>query len=265
MLSIRKRNHKLARSSHCLWFIITFFYHYHALADAIVIGVQELDYYPYSQVVDGQYQGFARDLFDAFAIQQQLDISFRSLPIKRLYQELVNKRIDFKFPDNPFWAKEDKKDTTLFYSDAIVGYIDGVLVTEKKRHIPRDQFLEVGFVRGFAPWTLMTDINEGKLKAREANSLKSLILLALNQRIDGAYFNIKVAKYQLSNKSIYNGELYFAEHLPHHKANYRMSTPFAKHQSLVSAFNQFLQSEQAAAIYQDYQLSVFPEQTFGAQ
>ena len=58
------------------------------VADTLVIGVEKIDYTPYYNTVQGEYQGFARDVFDGFAEQYQHQVEYRPMPIKRLYENL---------------------------------------------------------------------------------------------------------------------------------------------------------------------------------
>ncbi len=69
----------------------------------LVIGVQDFrDYLPYSEIRDGDYRGFNRELLDLFAQHQGYRFRYQPFPIKRLYLALLNGQIDLKYPDNPY-------------------------------------------------------------------------------------------------------------------------------------------------------------------
>lgn len=227
-----------------------------ASAKDYVIGVEEIDYYPYYRLVDKEYQGFARELFDAFAKKQGISFSYRPLPITRLYRELKSGGVDFKFPDSPYWGKSEKRGVTLTYSEDVVGYIDGVMVPAKDKDVGVDQFKKLGVVRGFSPWVMMSQVESGKIKTHEVNSWEGLIKLALHGRVDGAYFNIAVGQYNLEKHFNKKDALVFATNLPHDKSNYKIST--IEHAELLTKLNQFLLSEEASKIRNQYQLEVYP-------
>lgn len=222
----------------------------------IVIGVEEIDYYPYYHLDDAEnYQGFARDLFDTFGKLYGHRVSYRPLPIKRLYREFLDSKVDFKFPDNPFWGKEEKQGSKVLYSDPVVGYVDGVLVKPKYKDIPIKDLKSVGFVRGFSPWTLMEFINKGVIKPRKVNSLESLIRLTTENRIDGAYFNVAVANYLLAEKFKNKHGLVFAQHLPNNKSNYRISS--LAHTDILEQLKIFLVSSEAVRLRNKYKLGLY--------
>lgn len=225
-------------------------------AKSYVIGVEEIDYYPYYHLDNKEYRGFARELFDAFAKQEGITFTYRPLPITRLYRELKDGGVDFKFPDSPFWGKSEKTGANFSYSGDVVGYIDGVMVPANEKDITVDQFNKLGVVRGFSPWVMMSYIDKGKIKTHEVNSWKGLIKLALYGRVDGAYFNIAVGRYNLEKHFNKKDALVFASSLPHDKSNYKMST--IKHPELLDKLNQFLVSDEANKIRNKYQLEIYP-------
>lgn len=73
------------------------------------VGVEELDYLPYYTSKGNNYQGYARELLDAFAKERGYTFDYKPLPVKRLFQSLLKKQVDFKFPDNPNWQSDLKK------------------------------------------------------------------------------------------------------------------------------------------------------------
>jgi len=56
-----------------------------AQAEHYVIGVEALPFSPhYSLDPQGQYQGFAREVFDLFAAHSGVQLSYRPMPVDRL-------------------------------------------------------------------------------------------------------------------------------------------------------------------------------------
>ncbi len=223
-----------------------------AVADELVVGVEEIDYLPYYGIDEkGRYTGFAREMLDAAAEHTGHTFVYKPLPIQRLYKELLSQRIDFKFPDNENWSGIDRTGHIFYYSSPVIGYTDGILL-KPGQHFEVDEFRQIGFVRGFAPWKLAEQIDTGTLEATELNSLSSLLKLLEKGRFQGAYFNVAVAQ-RLSHRAT-GGELTFAENLPFDKANYTLST--IKHPALLDELNRFLTSKQADEIRNKYKLVV---------
>ena len=228
-------------------------------AEKLIIGVEEIQYAPYYFLENGQYQGFARHLFDAFGEQFGYDIEYKPYPIKRLYHALIDQSIDLKFPDNPNWGGDVKQQHTIYYSRPIVGYTDGVMVKNPAPPIAIEQLHQIALVRGFSPWPLMPYIDQKQVKTREVNSLKSALLLTLDDRVQGAYFNVKVAQYLMINDLKKEDALTLSTTLPHDQNNYFASTGIANRQETLNQLQQFLQSDQGQALFKQHDMKVNPE------
>ena len=223
-----------------------------ANAEDITVGVERIDYAPYYYIDNDEYKGFAQEWLTAFGKRYKHNIRFRPLPIKRLYLSLFNGEIDFKFPDNQIWAGDTKKGRDVYYSNPVVAYTDGVL----RPPATNSPLKTLGIVRGFTPWDYLSAINEGAITVREINSLTALIKLCLDQRIDGAYFNINVANHLLASKLNKPNGLAFAKDLPHTSSHYAIST--VKHQKILDEMNQFMKEDAFLEIVKKYGLTTLP-------
>ena len=224
-------------------------------ADTFTVGVEEIEYAPFYYVKDGQYAGFARELFDEFAHKYNHTVIYRPLPIERLYNELFSGKITFKFPDHNFWVQDKKQGKEIYYSEPVVGFTDGILVLEENKNMGLTTPPDIGYLRGFNPWTLMGLIKENKVKSRVVNSLDSLIKLTLQKRIDGTYFNLDVAKYRMRNKFPKSAPLVLSKNLPFDRTNYLVSS--LKNSKLLKELNEFLASDDAHAIREKHSLMLF--------
>ena len=93
------------------------------------IGVEQAEFLPhYSGDAQGNYQGFARDLLDSFAAQSGMRLVYKVLPADELLPALLGRRVDAKYPDNPNWSGPAKAGHRLHYSQAVVNYVDGVMI-----------------------------------------------------------------------------------------------------------------------------------------
>lgn len=226
-------------------------------AKTFTVGVENLKYYPHYDNQDGSYVGFARDLLDAFADRQGYTFSYKMRPVKRLYAEFLNKKaLDFKYPDNSYWQGDMKKGKKVLYSTSVVSYIDGLMVAPSDKGNGISNIKKIGTVRGFTPWTYLDMINQGKVKVIENNSFIGLIKQTLKGRVDGAYLNVSVAKYQLDEVMKKKGALVFDESLPHTRSSYYFST--IKHPKIIKEFNAFIKDDKTLVnkIKRKYKLSL---------
>ena len=208
----------------------------------LVVGVENLTYLPHYTVTNGEYQGYAREILDRFAAQEGVIFQYQPLPVSRLFQSLVDGRIDFKYPDSPEWNQSVKAQTTVHYSAPVAPYIDGVMVPPAAIGRPIDQFRRLGTVRGFTPWAWKRMIEQGEVALKENPSFTGLLRQTIVGRVDGAYINASVANYFLSQELAAENALVFDQSLPHVRDNYFLST--AKHPKILARFNQWLLNEQ---------------------
>ncbi|MBF0264388.1 MAG: transporter substrate-binding domain-containing protein [Gammaproteobacteria bacterium] len=203
------------------------------------IGVEKLDYLPYYSIKNKQYIGFARDLFDQFAKDKNHTITYQPLPVSRLIHALINKTIDAKFPDNPNWKKNLKQNHNILYTQPVVSYTDGIMVTANNLQLDSHQFKKIGTIRGFTPWVLLDDVNNGKIQLFEQNNIHSLINKTLVGRLDGSFINIATAKYFLKYSQHSSNALVFNPKLKKTTDYYYLSS--AKQPQLIEEFNLWLQ------------------------
>lgn len=209
-------------------------------AETIKIGVEDLNYLPYYRQVNGEYQGYARQVFDLFGKRYNHDIKYVIYPIIRLNDALVDGAVDFKFPDNPNWIKGSKIGSNFYYSDSVCEYIDGVLEKENKT----DKLDKtIGIMRGFTPWGLKNDLSLGKISILEHSVFEGMLKKVLTGRIDGAYINIYVGSHiQRTNSELSQmGSLVFNPSMGYKKGNYHLST--IRRKDLLDQFNEFLKEE----------------------
>lgn len=219
-----------------------------ASAESYVIGVEQLAFAPhYSIDAQGQYQGFARELFDLFAAKSGVELSYQALPVEQLLPALLNGQVDFKYPDREEWAQAQKAGKPLAYSQGVVDYVDGVLVAPQRQGQPIEKISRLAIVNGWTPWGYQERIDAGQIELSYSDDLRQMIRQALKKDTDGAYFNVVVATHYLDNIRARPGALVFDAALPHNRGSFKLST--IKHADFIQRFDQFLlehQSEVAA-------------------
>ncbi|CAM3899087.1 substrate-binding periplasmic protein [Vibrio aquimaris] len=203
----------------------------------LVVGVENIDYYPIYSVESGQYSGYSRELLDRFAQEYNHTLTYRPLPVVRLFHELVEGKVDLKFPDNPYWGSDIKKGTKISYSQSALNYIDGVMVSPNKlgKSIPKT----LGIVRGFTPYALVDEIDQGKIKVKEFSNTENMVNFFVNRNeVEGIYFNVAVMKYVLKNLEVEGNILVYDPSIPHIESDYFLSS--IKHTDIIKQFDEFL-------------------------
>ncbi len=209
----------------------------HAEDNVYQIGVEDIPYLPYYETKEKEYRGFVKDLFDLFANDQHIKFEYVPLPVKRLYREFLDEKVDFKFPDNIRWSGDSKKGHKIYYSEGIVEYVDGVLVLPK--HLNKMKKLKkLGTVRGFTPWIYIDEINAQKIENIENSNLISVIKQGVLGRVDGVFVNIAAAKFLMLNEFKNPTALVFEKSLPYTKDKYALSTK--KHPELLKKLNKWM-------------------------
>ncbi|MBC7905287.1 MAG: transporter substrate-binding domain-containing protein [Rhodospirillaceae bacterium] len=209
----------------------------------LVVGVEELDYFPAYSVQAGEYVGAARDILDAFAAANGYSLTYKPQPIKRLYAELLSGGIDLKFPDNPQWTTEAKGGQGIVYSNPVINYIDGVLVRPNLAGSGVDAIRTLGTVSGFTPFAWLDRIKDGTVQVKENPRMELLLRQAAIGRFDGAYGSLAVANHILDNVLKTPGALVFDPTLPHSRDSYRLSS--RTHPQVVAEFNAWMAANAA--------------------
>lgn len=147
----------------------------------------------------GLYEGFARELLDDFAVKNGHVMHYRPLPILRLYDLFFHKQVlHLKFPDNPHWRSDLRRDLPVAYSQPLLRVSEGLAVLPGNIGRKLDTLKVIGAVRGYTPVPYLQAIAAQQLKLLETSDLQALVGLALNGRVDGIYVNATVLHYYLT-------------------------------------------------------------------
>lgn len=225
-----------------------------AAAETFTVGVEDLKYYPHYSFEDGAYKGFGRAVLDAFAADARHTFVYEPMPVKRLFQALVDKSVDFKYPDNATWSADMKDGKGVVYSAPVVRYIDGVVVLPEKAGAGADAIATLGTVRGFTPFAWLERVEAGKVTLTENSDYDALLMQTIRGRVDGAYANVDVARWRLREVLGQPEALVFDATLPHADDHYHLST--ATQPAVLEEFNAWLAANQGtvAALKAEYGL-----------
>ncbi len=235
------------------WTVLLTFGASAAAAEKYTVLVQDYaSFPPYSAYEDGEYSGFNRELLDMFAEHADIELEYVALPVKRLFIEFVEGAGDLKYPDNPNWAMSVKGDTKIAYSDAVVEYVNGVMVRPEDMGMSPDNISTLGMLAGWTPIGYQDLISNGQISLLENNSYEGLLRQAILGRVSAAYSNISTSQYYLDQVIDQPDGLIFDEALPHVRSTRVLSS--INNPELIERFDLFL-TERAAdisALKQEY-------------
>lgn len=206
--------------------------------EVLVVGVENQHYLPAYAFENGVYKGYARELLDAWAQDRDYQLEYRPLPVPRLYAAFFGGQVDFKFPDNPNWKKDERSGKSITYSDPVVAFVDGTSVHPTRKNAGLDEFKVLGTLGGFTPWAWLDRIQTGKTALSENFNVEALIRQGIAGRVDGVYANVAVINYQLDHVLKQPGALVFNPKLPYSRDNYQLSS--IKHPEIVRDFNDWM-------------------------
>jgi ABC-type amino acid transport substrate-binding protein len=167
---------------------------------SITIGVENINYYPlyaYDESVD-VFTGYVPELFDTFGELYGYQITYKALPIKRLYKMFYSGEIDAKFPDSDLWNQESRLDYSISYSTPIIELEEVMFVQPKDKELKLDGFRKLGVVSGMTPWKLFPVIETGQVKVLEAENPELLLEMVFKGRVQGVVMDRSVGSFLLS-------------------------------------------------------------------
>ena len=211
-----------------------------AWSDNFTVGVESTDYMPIYKGDGSNYVGYARELLDGFAAKNGHTFTYVRLPVARLFDEFaVKKTLDFKFPDNAYWAKDIKKDTKIAYSRGVVSVSEGLLVLPTNKG--KGNVSKIALVRGFTPYLYVDQIREKKIVANEVNSPEAGISMVEAGRVDAVYLSMIVVNYLMTDVLKKPGVLVFDDKLPNSKSDFSLSS--IARPEVIKQFDEYLVKE----------------------
>jgi len=208
-----------------------------------LIGTEDIEFYPHYGKLSAdsyEFEGYARLFFDDFSLKKDVSIEYVPQPIKRLYVSLlVNKNIDFKYPDSPKWNinQKAKLSNKIYYSDPIISYIDGIFVHQDNVNFTLNNIQVLGVIRGFTPEPFLDEIKSQQINVIEYSRSDHLLMALEAKRVSAVYINIDVANYHIKSKAITS--LVFKKDLPFTQGKYHLST--IKHPEIIKLMNQYIE------------------------
>ncbi|WP_166267147.1 substrate-binding periplasmic protein [Marinobacter caseinilyticus] len=221
------------------------------------VGVQNIDYYPIyraERTSTHEYDGYLRDLMDAFAQHEGIRFDYRVRPLRRIITGFVHGKYDFALPDHPLWNRTDKAGQYIQYSDPLVNFIDAIFVLPANRHMTWHDMDDYGTIQGFTPWKFAWQIDQGLLRLITASNPRNLVDLALSGQVDAINLAVPVARYQLRAINQADGLVVAPQLMTQKHSWYFLST--IQHPEVLTRLNRFLREQQGTvqALLERYEL-----------
>ena len=230
------------KKSHCFMLLVVGCVSVSAWAGSFVVGVESNSNLPMGDVVDNKYTGYGRDLLDAFGSKYGHTFTYKPMPVKRLWNEyLVQKSVDFRFPDNARWTSDLKKDLAISYSRGVITLTDGLMVLPAKKGQGLESIKKIAMVRGFSPFSYREQIEAKKIAVDEVNGAESAIAMVEAGRVDGAYVNIQSTTYLINEVLKKPSVVVYDDTLPHTTTERSLSS--ISHPEVIKQMDEFLVKE----------------------
>ena len=213
-----------------------------AWAGSFVVGVESNSNLPMGAVTDNKYTGYGRDLLDAFGSKNGHTFTYQPMPVKRLWDEyLVQKSVDFRFPDNPRWMNDSKKNLAISYSRGVITLTDGLMVLPSQKGKALESIKKISMVRGFSPSSYREQIEAKKIEVSEVNDAAAAIAMVEAGRVDGAYVNVQSTTYLMAEVLKKPGAVVYDDTLPHSATERSLSSIL--HPEVIKQLDEFLVKE----------------------
>lgn len=210
------------------------------------VGVEATNYMPIYKGEGGNYTGYARELLDAFGAKYGHTFTYTPLPVVRLFDEFaVQKSVDFKFPDNAYWAADAKKGINITYSKGLVSVTEGLMVlpANKGKGTP---VTKIATIRGFTPFPYLDQIKAKKIAVTELNGTDQAINVGEAGRVDGVYLGVMAANYVMAESMKKPGVLVLDDKLPLSTNDFSLST--ISQPNVIKQLDEFLVSQKDVVV-----------------
>lgn len=235
---------------HVCLFLLTIVSFYSA-AEKLIVGAQQLDYFPHYDFTSQQDKGVGWAILEAFASHAGYELAYVSLPVKRLQIELQKGSIDFVYPDNARWQNSfvDKKPKT--FSQPIVHTLTGTFLKPEHLGQPMHTLKRIALPRGFSPTKWQQQIQAQQVQIVEVDDVYDGLRLLKEDEVNGINLEYHVIDY-FTRRYPQLGSFTLDTSLPNKDVEFQLST--VKYPEVIEELNAFLISHKPMLdkIRQDY-------------
>ena len=211
-------------------------------AQEFFIGVEDVSYYPLYEFKSNR-DTYSKELLNSFAASKGYKFTYILLPIKRFERWLLEKKIDFKYPDNSRWYSNPSLKEKFTFSESTIKLVAGTTVLKSSLKKNKSEFKQLGTLLGFYSTNWIDKIRNGQVKLYEDASTKILIQQLLAKQIDGINLEPSVIRHYLEELGESVDIAVIDKKYEYEVYDYYFST--IKHPEIIKEFNEFLSSNKA--------------------
>lgn len=206
-------------------------------ADTIVIGTQNLHYFPHYDFTSTSDKGLAWAIFEAFKATTEHEFVYISMPVLRLQKELAKGSIDLIYPDNPKWYNPVISNKQKTYSQPVTRALGGTIMRPSKVGLGISDVRRLAMPLGFTPVNWQDRVNKRLTHLIRVNdTLNALELIALD-RADAANLEYHVTQHIVSQHP-WLGRFTLDPKLPHDGVAFMLAT--ISHTAVIEEFDAFI-------------------------
>ncbi|MDX1917408.1 MAG: hypothetical protein SFT68_05450 [Rickettsiaceae bacterium] len=208
------------------------------------VGIEEDQKYPFYYIYDKEFKGRVRNLLDSFAKAYNIKFIYQISNRISLQEDLIKKKIDFKFPDNPSWNLGDKNNNPeIIYSNPFTHNIDAIFVNKDfKRGDKKKLINNFGLVNDIILRDLDKRTKAGNVKVIKSDCCADLVIMLARNQLDAIFCDLDVVKYLIKNSSL-KDEVVFNADLPFIDGFSYLST--ISHEDIIRSFDIWLNNNRS--------------------
>ena len=206
----------------------------------LVVGVQNISYYPHYAFSQPDDKGYAWSLLLEFAAQEGLNLELVALPIKRLQVALETGVVDFAYPDNPKWNPvSGRSSQQKYFSHPLTIAMGSTIVKTQNVGKGIESFKSLAVPFGFSPVKWQTLVNSNQVKLVQVKDTMAALELVMLGRVSGADVEFHVARYHMKHsQKLFN--LTMDPALPYDVVGFSVSS--FKHQDTLIKLDSFIKN-----------------------
>lgn len=195
------------------------------------VGLENINYPPFSYVKNNNIEkSYFRDILEAFGQENNIKFSFKTYPVKRLFQEFAAEKIDFKVPDNPNWYIDKRLSSHYIYSDYITESYEAVF---KQKDL--NEITSVALILGFNEPRTISGVLPKNIKFHSTPKVESAIKMIREKRVQSIYVS------QEALNDLYpENNLVEDQNFERRNVYYHIST--IKHPNVITKFNEWFKA-----------------------
>ena len=223
-------------------------------ADTLVVGTQDLHYFPHYDFTSDTDKGLAWAILQAFAEASDHELVYVPMPVLRLQKELAKGSVDLIYPDNPKWYNPVMDNAYKTFSAPLTQALGGTIMRQKYVGAGIDQIKRLAMPLGFTPVNWQKRVDERLTHLIRVNNTLNALELIVAEKADAANLEYHVVQH-IAGSNPWMGSFTLDPRLPYDDVSFMLAT--IHHSKVINEFNAFMasQPQQIKALHQHYKMT----------